>query len=44
MYKKEYDQAFESKDEDWRLKHDYSYLKDLNYQRHTSKKPDKSKQ
>ena len=28
IYKKEYNQAFESKDDDWRLKHDYNNLKD----------------
>ena len=32
MYKKEYSQGFESKDEDWRKKHDYKNLKDLYYQ------------
>ena len=32
MYKKEYSQVFESKDEAWRKKHDYKNLKDLNYQ------------
>ena len=32
IYKKEYNHACESKDKDWRLKHDYKNLKDLNYQ------------
>ena len=31
IYKKEYDQTSESKDEGWRLKHDYKNLKDLDY-------------
>ena len=29
MYKKEYEQAFENKDENWRKKHDYENLKNL---------------
>ena len=32
IYKTEYNQVFESKDEGWRKKHDYKNLKDLNYQ------------
>ena len=32
MYKKEYEQVFENKDEDWRKKHDYKSLKDFRYQ------------
>ena len=32
MYKKEYEQVFENKDEDWRKKHDYKNLKDFSYQ------------
>ena len=32
MYKKEYNQVFESNDEDWRKKHDYKNLKGLDYQ------------
>ena len=32
MYKKEYEQAFENKDENWREKHDYKNLKDFSYQ------------
>ena len=32
IYEKEYNQDFESKDEDWRLKHYYKNLKDLDYQ------------
>ena len=31
-YKKEYIQIFKSKDKEWRLKHDYKNLKDLDYQ------------
>ena len=41
IYEKEYDQVFESKDEDWRKKHDYKNLKDLDYQ---PDKKDESKQ
>ena len=32
MYRKEYKQVFESKDENWREKHDYKSLKDFSYQ------------
>ena len=32
MYKKEYEQVFEGKDESWRKKHDYKNLKDFSYQ------------
>ena len=32
IYKKEYEQIFESKDEDWRKKHDFENLKDFSYQ------------
>ena len=32
MYKKEYEQVFETKDEYWEKKHDYKHLKDFNYQ------------
>ena len=32
MYKKEYEQVFENKDENWRKKHDYKNLKDFSYQ------------
>ena len=32
MYKKEYEQVFENKDENWRQKHDYENLKDFSYQ------------
>ena len=32
MYKKEYDQVFENKDENWRKKHDYKNMKDFSYQ------------
>ena len=32
VYKKEHNQVFESKNEDWMKKHDHKNLKDLNYQ------------
>ena len=32
MYKKEYEQVFENKDENWREKHDYKNMKDFSYQ------------
>ena len=32
MYKKEHEQVFENKDENWRKKHDYKNLKDFSYQ------------
>ena len=32
MYKKEYEQVFETKDEKWKKKHDYKHLKDFSYQ------------
>ena len=32
MYKKEYEQYFENKDENWRKKQDYKNLKDFSYQ------------
>ena len=32
MYKKEYEQVFGNKDENWRKKHDYNNLKDFSYQ------------
>ena len=46
MYnKKEHGQAFESKDENWRGKHDYKTLKSLSYQVHkTEKEEDKTDQ
>ena len=34
MYKKEYEQVFESKDENWRKKHNYKNLKNFSYQVH----------
>ena len=34
FYKKEYDQAFKSKDEGWRQKNDYKNLKYLDYHRY----------
>ena len=38
MYKKEYEQVFETKDEDWRKKHDYKHLKDFGYQADVTEK------
>ena len=32
IYKKECEQVFENKDENWRKKHDYKNLKDFSYQ------------
>ena len=32
IYKKEYNQVFKSKDEEWRQKHYHKNLKDLDYQ------------
>ena len=32
MYKREYERVFETKDEDWKKKHDYKHLKDFSYQ------------
>ena len=32
IYKKEYEQVFENKDESWRKKDDYKNLKDVRYQ------------
>ena len=32
IYKKEYGQIFKSKDKEWKLKHDYKNLIDLDYQ------------
>ena len=32
MYKKEHEQIFENKDENWRKKHDYKNMKDFSYQ------------
>ena len=32
MYKKEYEQVFETKNDEWRKKHDYKNLKDFGYQ------------
>ena len=42
MYKKEYEQILEVRDEDWRKKHDYKNLKDLNYQVDKINKADKA--
>ena len=42
IYKKEYDQVFKSKDNDWRLKHDYKNLKDLDYQPQQLDQPDQA--
>ena len=38
MYKKEYEQVFENKDENWRKKYDYKNLKDFSYQADEVKK------
>ena len=43
-YKKEYDWVFKSKDEDWRLKHNYKKLKDLDYQPDQPQQHDQSQQ
>ena len=40
MYKKEYEQVFESKDENWKKKHDYKNLKDFSYQADKEDKAD----
>ena len=32
IYKKEYEQVFENKDENWRKNHDYKSLNDFSYQ------------
>ena len=32
VHKKEYEQVFENKDENWRKNHDYKNLKDFSYQ------------
>ena len=42
IYEKEYDQVFKSKDNDWRLKHDYKNLKDLDYQPQQLDQPDQA--
>ena len=39
IYKKEYDQVFESKDKGWKQKHDYKNLKDLEYQQDQPQQP-----
>ena len=44
MYKKEYEQVFENKDENWRKKHDYKNVKDFGYQADVQKKKTKIKQ
>ena len=44
MYKKEYDQVFGIKDENWRKKYDYKNLKDFSYQVEKRKKKQKIKQ
>ena len=40
MYKKEYEQVFENKDENWQKKHNYKKLEDCNYQVDEANKPD----
>ena len=42
VYKKEYNQAFRSKDKVWRLKRDYKNLEDLAYQPDQPQQPDQS--
>ena len=44
MYKKEYEQVFENKDENWIKKHDYKNLKDFNYQVDEIKKDEAEKE
>ena len=44
MYKKEYEQVFENKDEYWRKKHDYKNLKDFSYQIDEVKKDEAEKE
>ena len=43
MYKKEYEHVFESKDKDWRKKHDYKNLKNFSYQIDEVKKDEADK-
>ena len=43
MYKKEYEQVFENKDENWRKKHDYKNVQDFGYQADVQKKKTKTK-
>ena len=40
MYKKEYEQVFETKNEDWKKIHDYKHLKDFSYQADAVSKTD----
>ena len=44
VYKKKYVQIFKSKDNDWRLKHDYKNLKDLDYQPDQLQQPNQLRQ
>ena len=40
MYKKEYEQIFETKEEDWKKRHDYKHLNDFSYQEDKVNKAD----
>ena len=42
MYKKEYELVFESKDENWRKKHDHKNLKNFSYQEDKTEEKDKT--
>ena len=42
IYKKEYNQVFESKDKDWRQKYDHKNMKDLEYQADKAEKADET--
>ena len=44
MYKKEYEQVFETKDENWRKKHSYKNLNDFSYQVDEVKKDEAEKE
>ena len=44
IYKKEYNHDFESKNENWRQKHDYKNLKALGYQPDQPQQPDQLQQ
>ena len=43
MYKKKYEQVFETKDEDWRKKYIYKHLKYFGYQADVTEKEDEDK-
>ena len=44
MYEKKYEQVFENKDEDWRMKHDYKNLRNFSYQVDEVKKDEAEKE